>query len=81
MSGEYSVICSACGACCIAYSISTLNKPAGAPCKNLLDNGKCSDYKNRPQVCRDFKADNLCIFISPLLKEEKIKILQKIYEE
>lgn len=73
--------CFTCGACCIAYSISTLNKPAGVPCDKLLQNGKCGDYTNRPQVCRDFKADNLCVFISTLPLDKKTEILQQIYRQ
>lgn len=72
--------CYKCGACCIAYSISSLNKPAGIRCKNLLDNGKCDDYDNRPQVCRDFKADNLCALLKPLPLEEKLKIIKEVYD-
>ena len=33
-------------------------------CSNLLPNGRCGDYENRPQLCRDFVPDSdwLCIF-------------------
>lgn len=72
--------CFTCGACCIAYDISSLNKPAGVPCKNLRADGKCGDYENRPQVCRDFKADNTCVFISSMPLNQKVEILKKIYE-
>lgn len=78
--GDNKTVCFTCGACCIAYDISSLNKPAGVPCKNLSVDGKCSDYENRPQVCRDFKADNMCVFISTMPLTKKVEILQKIYE-
>ena len=73
--------CLMCGTCCTAYSISALNKPAGVPCVHLGSDCLCNDYENRPQVCRDFKADDFCVLISTLLKEEKIFIARKVYGE
>lgn len=73
--------CNMCGVCCIAYSISSLNKKSGEPCKYLLDNGKCSNYANRPQVCRDFHADYLCYFLSSLPKKEQIEVIRELYNE
>ena len=54
-----------CGACCIALSISSAmpgmpeGKPAGVRCIHLLDNLRCSIYKDssKPKVCSDFKAE------------------------
>lgn len=38
-------------------------------CKNLI-NGRCSDYENRPYLCRvyDAKSDNLCAEYQPTLR-------------
>jgi len=53
---------SACGACCIALSISSRipgmpeGKPGGVKCVNLTDTFACSVYEDRPQVCRNFSA-------------------------
>lgn len=71
--------CLMCGACCTAYSISSLDKPAGKACVHLMDDKKCDDYDNRPQVCRDFKADKLCILLSTLGDEERLKVIKQIY--
>ncbi len=68
-----------CGACCIAYSISTLNKAGGVACQHLLDNGKCGDYENRPAVCREYKPDNLCKLISTMPLDKKVRVLKKVY--
>lgn len=68
-----------CGACCVAYDISTLKKPAGTPCKFLQADGKCGNYENRPQVCRSFKPDEICALISTLDFNDKIKVIKKIY--
>ncbi len=52
-----------CGACCIAPSISSLNKAAGERCKYLTEDNLCGIFgqPERPQVCSDFKAcDWIC---------------------
>jgi len=42
-----------CGACCIAPSISSLNKPAGEPCRHLDENLLCRIFgqPERPACC------------------------------
>mgnify|MGYP006318994689 CR=1 FL=1 len=42
-----------CGACCIAPSISSLNKPAGMPCKHLDADQRCTIFGQleRPACC------------------------------
>jgi len=48
-----------CGACCIAPSISSLNKAANDRCDYLDNNNLCSIFgqPERPKVCSDFQAD------------------------
>jgi len=47
-----------CGACCIAPSISSLNKPAGVACVHLTEDMRCGifDRPERPKICADFPA-------------------------
>jgi len=42
-----------CGACCIAPSISSLNKPAGDPCSHLDTDLRCTIFgrPERPVCC------------------------------
>jgi hypothetical protein len=42
-----------CGACCIAPSISSLNKAAGVPCTHLTDDLRCAIFSSaaRPACC------------------------------
>lgn len=42
-----------CGACCIAPSISSLDKPAGMPCMHLTAGFRCAlfDRPERPECC------------------------------
>ena len=52
-----------CGACCIAPSISSAipgmpnGKPAGVRCIHLDRNYRCLIYDQRPEVCRNFQAE------------------------
>ena len=71
--------CHICGICCEFLSISSLNKQADVRCEFLMDDNKCSDYKNRPIVCREYKADLLCYFISSLDHDEQVKIFKSVY--
>lgn len=61
--------CDTCTACCTNLTIESkpgysttldegvdIAKPAGIPCQ-FLDNNGCSNYDNRPLVCRQFKCD------------------------
>lgn len=52
------------------------------PCENLLPNGYCSIYENRPQICREYDPNNCSrtgkdykiLFKNP---EEFLKFIQK----
>jgi len=48
-----------CGACCIAPSISSLNKPAGKRCEHLSASNRCNIFgtEQRPTACADFAAE------------------------
>lgn len=58
--------CVACGACCAAPDISTLQKPLGVPCANLLPDLRCGIYADRPAVCRGYRPDWVCAEVAPL---------------
>jgi hypothetical protein len=47
-----------CGACCIAPSISTLDKPAGMPCPHLDAGLRCTLFgrAQRPACCAGLQA-------------------------
>jgi uncharacterized protein len=47
-----------CGACCIAPSISSLGKPAGAPCAHLTGDLRCAIFGSaqRPSCCSGLQA-------------------------
>ena len=68
--------CTRCGACCVAPDIAALDKPLGLRCPNLTADNLCGVYDRRPQVCRDYQADELCRLIeSPTLEERVRKYL------
>ena len=53
--------CRKCGACCIALSISSLNKPAGVRCEHLTEENLCGLWgaPERPEVCSAFQPEPL----------------------
>lgn len=72
--------CTACGACCSAPDISTLQKPLGVPCKHLQADCLCSIYQERPLVCRNYQPDWVCGEVAPLpTLEKRIQRFLEIY--
>jgi Fe-S-cluster containining protein len=68
--------CNKCGACCVAPDIAALDKPLGLRCPHLTADNLCGVYENRPQVCRDYAADDVCRQIeAPTLGERVAKYL------
>lgn len=55
--------CTRCGACCVAPDIAALGKGLGVRCPNLDDDLLCRVYENRPEVCRRYEADEICLVI------------------
>jgi hypothetical protein len=52
-----------CGACCIAPSISSLDKPAGQPCAHLTADFRCAIFASlqRPACCAGLQpAAEMC---------------------
>jgi Fe-S-cluster containining protein len=71
--------CFQCGVCCTVFEISSLNKPECEVCKYLTDDNLCSIYDKRPDVCKNFMPDEICVLISTLPKDEKLYVVKKIY--
>jgi len=46
--------CGECRACCMAFDVGALNKPAGAACPHLQAESGCGIYPDRPDACRAF---------------------------
>lgn len=52
-----------CAACCIAPSISSLDKPAGVPCRHLADDLRCILFNDprRPACCGGLQpSEEMC---------------------
>ncbi|MFY2562355.1 YkgJ family cysteine cluster protein [Corallococcus terminator] len=64
--------CTLCGACCVAPDIAALDKPLGLRCPHLTENNLCSMYENRPSICRDYQADEVCRLIEAPTLEERV---------
>lgn len=68
--------CTMCGACCVAPDIAALGKPLGVRCPHLTPDNRCGIYEDRPKVCRDYGADELCDAIdAPTIEERAAKYL------
>ena len=68
--------CTKCGACCVAPDIAALDKPLGLVCPHLGPDSLCTIYESRPQVCRDYAPDDVCLKIeAPTLQERVDKYL------
>jgi len=65
--------CTRCGACCVAPDIAALDKPLGLRCPHLTADNLCSVYDRRPQVCRDYQADEVCRLIEAPTLEERVR--------
>jgi uncharacterized protein len=64
--------CTRCGACCVAPDIAALDKPLGLRCPHLTRENLCAVYESRPNVCRDYAADELCRLIDAPTLEERV---------
>ncbi len=64
--------CTKCGACCVAPDIAALDKPLGLVCPHLGPDALCTIYERRPQVCRDYSADEVCGQIEAATLEERV---------
>lgn len=67
-----SVACFGCGTCCVAPDIAAVGKGLGTPCPYLRADLRCAVYEDRPQVCRDYSADELCLAIDAPTLDERV---------
>ena len=64
--------CTRCGACCVAPDIAALDKPLGLRCPHLTADNLCAVYDQRPRICRDYHADEVCRLIEAPTIEERV---------
>ena len=78
-SNSCQVTCSQCGACCVAPDISSLGKAAGVPCPHLTPDNRCGVYDERPLVCRQYQADEICLRIEAPTLAERVARFQALF--
>ncbi len=71
--------CTKCGACCVAPDISSLGKPVGQRCEHLTEDNLCGIYERRPEVCRRYKADEICLQIEAPALDERVRNYLKLF--
>ena len=72
--------CSRCGACCVAPDIAALDKPLGLRCPHLTAENLCAVYDRRPQVCRDYAPDDVCLAIAAPSLDERVARYLALFE-
>lgn len=72
--------CSGCGTCCVAPDISTLGKKVGERCRHLGDDEGCRIYPDRPQVCRGYRPDGICLAIAAPTLEERVARYLELFD-
>lgn len=65
--------CTRCGACCVAPDIAALDKPLGVRCPHLTADNLCGIYDRRPDICRAYQADELCVRIAAPTLEQRVR--------
>lgn len=65
--------CTRCGACCVAPDIAALDKPLGLRCPHLGEDNLCTVYEQRPAICREYRADEVCRLIEAPTLEERVE--------
>jgi Fe-S-cluster containining protein len=65
--------CTRCGACCVAPDIAALDKPLGMRCPHLTAENLCGIYQRRPEICRSYRADELCARIAAPTLDERVR--------
>ena len=56
----------------MAPDIAALDKPLGLVCPHLGPDALCTIYETRPQVCRDYSPDDLCLQIEAPTLDERV---------
>ncbi len=57
----------------MAPDIAALDKPLGVRCRHLTLESLCAIYGARPQICRDYAADELCDRIAAPTLDERVQ--------
>ena len=78
-SGSCQITCSQCGACCVAPDIASLGKAEGVPCPHLMPDNRCGIYEQRPLVCRQYQADEICLQIEADTLAERVARYREIF--
>lgn len=60
----------------MAPDIAALDKPLGLRCPHLTSENLCAIYERRPQICREYQPDQVCLMVeAPTLEERVAKYL------
>lgn len=71
--------CARCGTCCVAPDITALGKGMGERCVHLGADLACTDYQNRPAVCRGYTPDDICTRIAAPTLAQRVERYLKLF--
>ena len=71
--------CLRCGTCCVAPDIKALEKPLRSRCGHLNAGGECGQYDERPEVCRRYRPDEICLLIAAPTLEERVEKYLRLF--
>ncbi len=71
--------CMKCGTCCTAPDITALGKPLGQQCPHLRESMHCAIYDVRPEVCRQYRPDDLCTSVAAETLAERVSRYLKVF--
>ncbi len=72
--------CLRCGTCCTAPDIAALGKPLGVRCSHLDESLRCRIYERRPEVCRNYRPDELCREVTAPTLAERVAKYRDLFE-
>ncbi len=71
--------CLRCSTCCTAPDIKSLLKPLAIPCRFLDSSGLCAIYETRPDVCRSYRPDEICLQVAAPTLAERVKRYLRLF--
>jgi hypothetical protein len=71
--------CRRCGTCCVAPDISTIGKGVGERCPHLDIDCRCSMYDQRPDICRRYRPDEICLQVCAPTLPERVERYRRLF--
>lgn len=64
----------------MAPDIRSLAKPLGVRCRHLGGDNACTSYEERPEVCRNYRPDEICRQIAAPTLAERVNNYLRLFD-